>query len=859
MTILLTREAHVIGKHFPSSLRDRAIAAALCGALVVSALIVLPVPAPAASGATITRPATCPWVAESRHHSKTSLALANEVLSKMTLAEKASFVILVTYPPLQSRNTGVPSLCIPPLSMSDGPNGLANGLLSVTQFPAAIAVAATFNASIARAVGKAVADEARTKGITALQGTELNLARIPQSGRIFETYGEDPYLASVLGVANIEGIQSQAVLDNAKHFSAYTQETARVRLNQIVSARALAELYDAPFRAAVQQAHVASLMCSYGLLNGVNSCSDPALYATLRSWGFTGFVRSDLRAVKNIALAFRAGIALIKPASPATIERLVNSKVLANRDLNGAVRSVLSQMFRFGLFRRRVTFSQHAVATTAGHAALALQTAENSVVLLKNSGSILPLSKTIRSVAVIGTSAALDPVVSGGGSSAVVAPYVITPLTAIRARLGANVHVVYRPGGPIGLELDRLSDVDVVGGVALKPPTSIKAVGEPGKGDLAIVEGVNVTNATATATTPGTGEGWFKWKAVVRARKSGTYEVSLQQIGDTWLYIDGRQILASPGLHARSNMATTVSLRAGQRYNMSAIWFEVRGHPAPQIGIKDVTPEIQAAVAAARRAKVAIVFAGDFNTEGTDRSNLTLPGDANALISAVAAANPHTIVVLNTGGAVYMPWLSHVAAVLEAWYPGQEDGAAIAAVLAGAVDPSGRLPISFPANSATLPVTATSAFPGVNSVVNFSNGLDIGYRWYQANNVAPLFPFGFGLSYTNFGLSNVNVKKVTGGVRVWVTVNNLGARSGTDVVQVYVRYPIVAGEPPDQLRSFARVVLGPSSSRRIDLTIPWNGFQVFQNNSFTTLAGQYGIDIGQSSTDFKLHANVRLP
>ena len=844
-------------KSLNGRLRGRAITIALCGALAVSSLCTLPTSV--ASSATPSQLGRCPWVTESRNHSKTPSALASEVLSKMTLAEKASFVVLKTYPPLQNRNFGVPSLCIPPLSLSDGPDGLANGLHGVTQFPSAIAVAATFNQSIARAVGKAVADEARTKGITAVQGTELNLARIPQSGRIFETYGEDPYLSSVLGVANIEGIQSQGVLDNAKHFSAYTQETARVRLNQIVSARALAELYDAPFRAAVLQAHVASLMCSYGLLNGVNSCSDPALYATLKSWGFTGFVRSDLEAVKNIALAFRAGISLIKPASPATIERLVNSKVLAVSDLNRAVRSVLTQMFRFGLIGRTVIFAQHAVATTPGHSAVALQAAENSVVLLKNAGSILPLAKTVGSVAIIGASAAQSPVVSGGGSSAVVAPYVVTPLSAIRSSLGPKVHVTYKPGGPVGLELDRLNDVDLVGGVALKPLTPIKTAGEPGKADLAVVEGLNVTNATATAATPGTGEGWTKWKAVVRARKTGTYEISLQQIGDTWLYLNGTQILASPGLHARSTMATTVDLVAGHRYALSAIWFAVRKHPAPQFGVGDVTPDIRAAVSAARRAKVAIVFAGDFNGEGSDRPDLNLPGDANALISAVAAANPRTIVVLNTGGAVYMPWLSHVAAVLEAWYPGQEDGAAIAAVLTGTVDPSGRLPLTFPANTTTLPVTATSEFPGVNSVVNFSNELNIGYRWYQANHVSPLFPFGFGLSYTHFGLSSAKVKKLNGGVRVWVTVNNLGTRSGADVVQVYVRYPSAAGEPPDQLRSFARVELGPSSSKRIVLTIPWSGFQFFQNGSLTTLAGQYGIDIGQSSTDFKLHANVQLP
>ena len=801
----------------------------------------------------------CPWVKQSLHHDMSPIKLANEVLAQMTLGQKASFVILSTRGLLQNQNAGIASLCIPALTMTDGPSGLGNGLLGVTQFPSAISIAATFDTAIARSVGAAVADEARSKGIVALQGTEMNLARIPQSGRVFETYGEDPFLTSIMGVANILGIQSQGVMDVAKHFGAYTQETARVRLNQIVSPRALAELYDVPFRAAVEQAHVASIMCSYGRINNVNTCSDPMIYSKLKHWGFTGFVRSDLRAVPNVARALRAGISLLKPASAAKVEQLVASGALAEADLNRAVRTVLTEMFRFGVIAHPRKLSLYALASTPSHVAVALQAAQSSIVLLKNARSVLPLTRNVTSVAVIGDMAAAAQLVAGGGSSAVIAPYVITPLAALRATLGRHVHFIYKMGGPPGLELSALNDVSIVDGHALKTITKLLSPPDSGAADLYILDSPNVTPALATATTPGVGPGWVNWKMDLRANKTGTYEVAFQQTGDTWIYLNHRLILSSPGLHIRSDIATTVSLVAGHRYTFSATWFAIRGHQAPQFGIQDVTPQMRAAVAAARTSKVAIVFVGDYNQEGTDRASLFLPGIANALIAAVAAVNPRTIVVLNTGGAVYMPWISHVAAVLESWYPGQEDGAAIAAVLSGRVNPSGRLPISFPASASSMPITATSEFPGVNSVVDFGTGLDIGYRWYQANNIAPLFPFGYGLSYTRFAVSNLVVRKAVSGVNVYVTVRNIGGRSGADVVQTYIRYPSTAAEPPEQLRAFARVTLAPSASRRIRMTIPFGSFQAFVGSSFTTVPGQYGIDVGQSSADLQLHANVQLP
>ncbi|HVA07488.1 MAG TPA: glycoside hydrolase family 3 C-terminal domain-containing protein [Acidimicrobiales bacterium] len=776
----------------------------------------------------------------------------------MTLPEKAGFVILRAQGRTENINAGIPSLCIPPLTLSDGPNGIANKVSDVTQLPAAIGVAASFNPAVARATGEVLGAEARTKGFDVAQGPELNLARVPQSGRIFETFGEDPYLTTVLGVANVDGIQSAGVMADAKHFTGYTQETARIRLDQVVPLRALAELYDAPFAVAVTQGHVASVMCSYGSLNGVNDCSSPYTYTRLRAWGFAGFVRSDLHAVRNPAKAFGAGMSLIKPGSAASLVELVRTRKLPVADLNRAVALVLSQMFAFGMIARPFKGTLATPAETPAHRAVALRAAEAGVVLLKDEGGVLPLSG-VRSVAVIGSPASTQPTTTGGGSSRVTAPFVVTPLAALRASLGKKVRVTYSQGGPASLDLDQLSDSDIVSGTPLPLETKAPASGEPGKSDLSIDSSPNVSAAVATANMPGRGEGWSHWRLVLRARRTGIYEVSMQQIGDTWLYLNGRELLASRGLHTRTTWATTVPLQAGRRYTFTADWFSVLHHGLPQFGIVDTSPQIEAAVAAARKAQVAIVFAGDPSTEGADQPNLSLGGNSNALIAAVASANPNTIVVLNTGGAVLMPWLNHVAGVIEAWYPGEEDGTAIAAILTGAVDPSGRLPITFPATESAQPVSQNYLFPGVDSVVSYGSGLEIGYRWYQANGVAPLFPFGFGLDYTTFTFSSPTLQTTSAGFAVRVTVQNSGPRPGTDVVQAYVHYPASTGEPPEQLRAFARVTLAPLASETITLAVPSSAFEIFSGTSFETVPGRYDIDVGQSSADLAVHLPVTLP
>lgn len=802
----------------------------------------------------------CQWVKQSLQQHMDPRMLANEVLRKMTLHEKATMVVLVMRPHLENLSDGVPRLCIPELWLSDGPVGLGDGLTKVTQFPAAIGIAASFDPLVARSIGIALAQETRAKGINVIQGTELNLARVPQSGRIFETFGEDPFLTSVMGVANIVGTQSQGIMAMAKHLGAYTQETARLKLNQIVDRRALEELYLAPFRAAVQQGHVASVMCSYGSINGVNSCSDPFLYSTLRSWGFQGFVRSDFHAVVPTAVAgaFRAGISLIKPSRVLDIVHLVDSGAIRRSDLNRAVVAVLTEIFRFHEVGQARTGTLAATATNAAHVAVALHAAESSVVLLKNAGGVLPIGPRVKSVAVIGTDASRLPMVAGGGSSAVIAPYVVSPLSALRKVLGPKVRVTYSLGGPATLDLDSLSGVAVVHGTPLKLITPFIGPGRLGKGDIIIDSDPNVTPAVATASRPGRGEGWSSWRMQVRAQTTGTFEVSVQQCGDAWFYLNHQPLLNSAGIHSCNDMATTIHMVKDHLYLFDAHWFSLTGVAPPKFGILNVTSTIQRAVAAARKAQVAVVFVGDYNSESLDRPNLSLPGNADALISAVAAANPRTVVVLNTGGAVLMPWIEKVAGVVEAWYPGQVDGNAIAAVLSGKVNPSGRLPITFPTAATATPIRSASSFPGVNSVVKFGAGLDIGYRWYQANHVSPLFPFGFGLSYTSFQLSGPSLSKTGSGYLVSIDVKNVGARSGADVVQAYVGYPSAANEPPSQLRAFSRVALNPGATRRVTMMIPWTGFQTYQVNGFKTVPGQYTISLGESSTNLPFQLTVQF-
>jgi beta-glucosidase len=765
----------------------------------------------------------------------------------MTLAEKVNEVGLEVSSQAQNSDGGVPSLCIPALTLQDGPNGIATGHRGVTQLPASIGVAATFDVAAAYDYGQVLGSEARSQGIDAVQAPNLNIARLPNSGRIFEGYGEDPTLVSAMGVAEIQGIQSQGIMAEAKHLGAYTQETDRAGVNQTASMRALEEIYLPAFKAAVQQGDVTGLMCSMGELNGVNTCSDSLLYAILGSWGFAGFVRTDATAVPNsqIVQAFNNGLDLSKPSAAGVLLQAAEDGQLSMSRLNQAVLTILTAMFKFGLIEHPLTGNRHTQADVPAHAATALSVAEQSIVLLKNSDNILPLNKSsLHSVAIIGQDAGAHAMTSGFGSSHVAAPFAITPFDAITQWLKPGVRVSYSPGGP--------TEVDAA--AALKQhivhiPTEPRSPSTP---------------AIRTAAQPGTGPGWYVWNQSIDPTRTGVYEFSIQSEGDVWMYLNGKPLIAERGIvNQIESWTASASLVSGRSYSLRVNWCSSvqllpdRQQVIPVVEWDYVTPEIQQAVTAARNAQVAIVFVSDFTKEDADRPTLSLPSNEDALIEAVAAANPRTIVVLNTGGAVLMPWLSQVSAVLEAWYPGEEDGTAITAVLSGAFDPSGHLPVTFPRSDAASPMSNSELWPGVNEIVDM-NDLDIGYRWYDVNGDSPLFPFGFGLSYTTFSLSGATVTQDGTGYQVTTTVKNDGSRTGTAVVQAYLTYPTAAQEPPYELKAFAQITLTPGESQAVNLDLPASAFQIYSGNEFGIVEGTYTVSLGQNEQDLSVKARITV-
>ena len=807
------------------------------------------------------RPSTqCPWIDESLHHHHSAEQLAAQVVRDMTPEELANFVVLQTRAGIENFNVGVPRLCIPSLTLVDGPAGVGANATGVTQFPSELAVAASFNPTTAHQVGFAMAQEALSKGYDVLQAPDLNLIRSPLDGRAFETYGEDPYLASLMGVAAIQGIQSTGVMAQAKHMGAYTQEIGRARLNQLVTPRVLEEIYDMPFQAAVTQAHVASIMCAMGSLNGVNTCSSAWLYATLRAWKFHGFVRSDYNAVTAPLPALTSGISLLKPAAVGQIVAAAGSRRLRLAFLRRSVTSLLTEMFAYGLVTHPRSLSLAASATTSAHRLVALRAARQGIVLLKNDAAVLPLANS-SSVAVIGVDARQGVITRGGGSSGVHASTLETPLAALQKSM-PHVHFTYAPGGLNGIEYDPLKLTDVTSGAVPLSELPLTTRGEPGKLDVAIDYAPAVTRAALTATAPGTGEGWSSWRVTFRAEKTGTYVMGLEDFGDTWLTLNGSVLLADRGVHGPYPQSTSVRLVAGQSYVLAATWYASGPKTAPRFGIDFVQPQINAAVAAARAAHTAVVFAGDIMSEGADRPSLLLQGDLNALISAVAAANPRTVVVLTTGGPVVMPWKSRVAGIVEAWYGGQMTGPAIAQVLSGAVDPSGRLPVTMPGSTWQTPALSPAQFPGVAGVVNFAGLSDIGYRWYQAHGVNPGYPFGYGLSYTTFAWSNINVSPTgTGahtGAVVSLDVTNTGTRAGVDVVEVYLGYPGGLGEPPAQLRGVADVTLGPGATRHVLIALPHSAFTYFNGHALVVSNGTYNVSVGTSSADFVATQSVNV-
>ena len=819
----------------------------------------------------------CPWV-----HSKAPVAQrVGQLLAQMTLDDKLAMVDGVGFSTGTAGYVGHiaanPKLCIPALNLEDGPQGVADNVPGVTQLPAPVALAASWDPALARAYGSVVGSEERGKGADVNLGPTVNIVRDPRWGRAFEAYGEDPYLAGQTAVGYIGGVQAQGVMSQVKHLAVYNQETNRNTAadNAIVSQRTMQEIYLPQFETAVTQGQAASVMCSYSSVNGQFACENKYLLTNVLKdqWHFPGFVTSDWGATHSTVPSALNGLDMQMPGGSgfgtdyygAPLKAAVQAGQVPMAALDGMVSPILTEMFRFGLFDRAPSGSLTATVTTPAHAQTGRAAAEAGTVLLKNADGVLPLQPgRDSSVAVIGSDGGKWALTSGGGSAGVIAPYVVTPQQGISKRgAGSGVTVSYAQG-----------DVPASGALDAVPASAF------GKGLTADYYNNTTQSGSpiATGTVPSIALSWggkspaagvnasgwsAKFTGTVDLPAAGLYDLSLSFTGTAAVSINGKQVFASQQQFNGAARAS-VQLPAGPA------GIEVDYADTIPVGTDGITlgwapPQtpslLDQAVAAAKKASVAVVFASDFETEGADLPTIDLPASENQLISAVAAANPDTVVVLNTGSAVTMPWLSQVKGVVEAWYPGQDDGDEIAAVLFGDVNPSGKLPVTFPQSLAQVPASGPGQWPGVNGTVQYSEGVLVGYRWYTTRHLAPLFPFGAGLSYTSFAFSRLAVRPGPGGgFVVSADVTNTGSRAGADVAQLYVGDPASTGEPAEQLKGFQRVTLRPGQTRAVSFTVGRNAFAWWnqQASRWTVTPGRYALMVGDSSARLPLVAHVNL-
>jgi beta-glucosidase len=806
----------------------------------------------------------------------------DQLLAAMTLDEKLSFLFGANDPENRGQAgyvPGVPRLGVPPLRLTDGPAGIRTSV-PATALPAPVALAASFDPDLARRSGQIIGREGRARVQDVLLSPMVNIARVPHAGRNFETFGEDPLLAGRMVAEEVRGIEGEGLLASVKHYVANNYERDRRTSSADVDARTLHEIYLPGFEAAVD-AGVGSVMCAYNRVNGVYACdSEELLNDVLRDrFGFEGWVMTDWFANHTLG-SLERGLDQEMPGgggfgggAPFTTE-LKDSVVAGSVPLDAvdrAVRRILSQMDRMGLLDGSAA-ARPAMDHEAGQA-VAREVAVAGAVLLENERGALPIDAAdLSSVVVIGPTAR-TPLIGGGGSSRVMPLRTVSLMDALQRRAGQGVDVRH----VAGIDLDGVA----VPTSALRPTGDVGGTGLARSGAARPPEVDAVLDFTGDDALPPGSE--FTWSGTLVAPETGDYELKLQAQGGTaTLSLDGEQVLSSGTFFGNAsllatadglqNATTTVQMEAGVPRSISVTTrgprfaFTMGGGGTPmQLRLAWVTPArraafIEEAVTAARSARAAVVIGYDEGTEGRDRPSLALPGAQDELIAAVGEVNRRTIVLLQTGSVVLMPWLDRAAAVLQMWYPGQEGGEAAAAVLLGEANPSGKLPVTFPRAESDAPTTPEARYPGIDGRARYDEGIFVGYRWYDEQGIEPLFPFGHGLSYTTFAYDGLAVEQAGDGIDVTFTVRNTGDRAGDAVPQVYLGPPGDApvAMAPKQLVGFERVTLEPGEHRQVTVHVGERQLSYWsvETDQWVRAGGARTVSVGPSSRDTPMQAVI---
>jgi beta-glucosidase len=764
------------------------------------------------------------------------------------------------------------------LKMSDGPSGVRGqymGSRLSLSFPCGSAVGATWDVDLVHRYGGALADEALAKGVHLLLGPTVGTVRTPLGGRTFESFSEDPFLSAELAVAYIRGVQAKGVGCCVKHYACNDQEHERMTISAEVDERTLRELHLPAFEAAVRRARVWAVMSAYNRVNGTYCGEHPELLTHILKdeWGFDGVVVSDWFGTHSTIGAARAGLDVEMPGPPqhlgAKLAAAVHAGEVEEKVLDDHVRRILRLAARTGLLDRETSDEEPQDPEVIERRAIARELATAGTVLLRNE-SLLPLNPSVRRIAVIGPNA--DPLETGGGGSSQVTPWRLTSLVdELQARLPA-AEIVYEKG----LDLDR--------GIARIDPRLLPeglqvdyfASGFDGEPDAS--DRLRVGRFIALGDpAPGVPIASHSLRAHGRFRPdaTGTWQLGLVSTGVARLLVNGERLLetstAARG-HFFFGMGTeqvsaAIDLEGDVDYelviehdggNLPIAGFELAAARPP------VADPIGRAVAAAAAADAVILVVGSnsqWETEGDDRPDLRLVGGQDELVERVAAANRRTAVVVNAGSPVETPWAAAVDALLMLWYPGEEGPAALAAVLSGEAEPGGRLPLTFPHRLADTPANGPW-YPGDDGKVVYGEGVFVGYRHYDTKGVAPAFAFGSGLSYTTFDHGAPEVTQDGCHVRVSVQVTNIGSRSGSDVVQLYVRGAQATVERPEkELKAFAKVELDAGQTTTVSLELDDRSFAFWDadEHRWTVEPGAVELLIGSSSRDIRHRVPLVVP
>ncbi|MCM6772083.1 glycoside hydrolase family 3 C-terminal domain-containing protein [Nocardia sp. CDC159] len=767
------------------------------------------------------------------------------------------------------RMAGEASIGLAEMPISDGPTGVRGENWDErdpsVSLPSGTALAASWDRELLGEVGGLIAAEARRKNVYAVLGPTINLHRSPLGGRHFECYSEDPVLTAEMAVAYVRGVQAHGVGACPKHYVANDSETDRFTVDVRVDDRALHEVYLYPFERSVD-AGAWMVMAAYNSVAGVTMTENPLLDEPLKGrWGFDGVVVSDWTAVRTTAGAAR-GTDLCMPGPPMLwgepLERAIRAGTIPESAIDEKVRRILRFALRVGALdgqpRPTPAFTDEQART------LVRRAAAEAMVLVRNDG-VLPL-RPGAAIALLGPAAA-EPRFMGGGSATVIPGHTSTPLDGLKEVAA----LTYTPGiwltddlTPAPLEL--LTDPDTgTPGVQLRYLDGDTVIDTQHRLAAQLVLFGDASAARSSA---------IELRARLRADADGDWRIGTAAVGHVRLELDGETVLDDTVLPEGADPLTalmdppqrsvTRTLRAGQDVDvritvatpdaiagLGVLFGLTLGIRRPR---RDAAAEFAAAVEAARGAEAAVVVVGTtelIESEGVDRRTLTLPGRQDELVAAVAAVNPRTIVVVNSGAPVEMPWRDDVAAVLLSWFPGQEFGAALAEVLTGVREPGGRLPTTWPKAMTDAPVLNTT--PDAEGALAYLEGLHIGYRAWLRAGTEPAYPFGHGLGYTTWELSDLAVI----GDNAEVTVRNTGDRSGKQVVQAYLSRPGSAIDRPIRwLAAFETCTLEPGESRRIQIALPRRAFEHWTAEGWAIEGGTFTLHVGTSVVDLPLTARI---